>query len=52
MPAGQVSIRGSLTCSASYVLEPMLHPVNVNIFGVLGPYCLSLGASEGFEDLS
>ena len=27
VPAGQVNFRGSLACSASKVLEPMLHPV-------------------------
>ena len=27
VPTGQVNFRGSLPCSASNVLEPMLHPV-------------------------
>ena len=26
VPAGQVNLRGSFPCSASNVLEPMLHP--------------------------
>ena len=30
VPVGQVNLRSSLPCSASSVLDPMLHPVHIH----------------------